>query len=329
MRLSGPAGRRTIHRVPVQLRPPTTADLPYRAAWMADPTTMAYNAGFTPFPGYDPVTGCLAFPATDHRAWLRAWTTSADRFVAFLADDDAAPPLGEVAFRVTSDGDAHLHVLVTAAHAGRGVGTAALRLLLAEAFARPDVARAVDEFPPDREPAARVFARLGFVRDGARVVLTRAAYDDVRVAPGVDPAATDRLLRALPEWFGIDDAIGEYVGACARLPGYLARVAGDVVGVLLVERHAPDRAEIHLLAVAPERHRAGIGRRLVEAAAADLHADGVRTLEVRTLGPSDPSEHYARTRAFHAAHGFVAGEERDDVWPGNPCLLMTRGLAGR
>lgn len=27
--------------------------------------------------------------------------------------------------------------------------------------------------------------------------------------------------------------------------------------------------------------------------------------------------------------GFVAGEERDDVWPGNPCLLMTWDLAGR
>lgn len=313
----------------LRLRAPTTADLPYRAAWMADPATMAYNAGFPPFPGYEPATGCLAFPATDHGAWLRAWTTSADRFVAFLADDDAAPPLGEVAFRVTPDGDAHLHVLVAAAHAGRGVGTAAVRLLLAEVFARPDVARAVDEFPPDREPAATVFARLGFVRDGDRVVLTRTSYGDVRVTPGVDPAATDRLLRALPDWFGIEDAIVEYVGASARLPGYLARVADDVVGVLLVERHAGDRAEVHLLAVAPERHRAGIGRRMVEAAAADLRADGVRTLEVRTLGASHPSEHYARTRSFYAAVGFVAGEERDDVWPGNPCLLMTWDLARR
>lgn len=176
----------------VRLRPPTTADLLHRAAWMADPATMAYNAGFDSMPGYDPATGCLAFPATDHAAWLRAWTTSPHRFVAFLADDDAAPPLGEVAFRVTPDGDAHLHVLVVAAHAGRGLGTAALRLLLAEAFARPDVARAVDDFPPDREPAATVFARLGFVRDGDRVVLTRAAYDDVRITPG--PPVTRPLV---------------------------------------------------------------------------------------------------------------------------------------
>lgn len=153
--------------------------------------------------------------------------------------------------------------------------------------------------------------------------------DDVRLTPGTDPAATDRLLRALPDWFGIEDSIAEYVGAAARLPGYLARAAGDVVGVLLVERHALERAEVHLLAVVPERHRAGVGRRLVEAASCDLARDGVRTLEVRTLGPSHPSEHYARTRAFYSALGFVAGEERDDVWPGNPCLLMTRTLDAR
>ncbi len=157
----------------------------------------------------------------------------------------------------------------------------------------------------------------------------RAAHDDVVVTPGTDPAATDRLLHELPDWFGIEDSIAEYVSAATRLPGYLAQAAGDVVGVLLVERHGPDRAEVHLLAVAPERHRAGIGRRLVEAAAGDLARDGVRTLEVRTLGPSHPSEHYARTRAFYGALGFVAGEERDDVWPGNPCLLMARSLADR
>lgn len=312
----------------VHLRPPTTADLVHRAAWMADPATMAYNAGFAPSPGYDPASGCLAFPAEHHAAWLHAWTAGPDRFVAFVVVDDAAPPLGEVAFRV-SDGAAHLHVLVAAEHAGRGVGTAALRLLLAEAFARPDVSRAVDDFPPDREPAGTTFRRLGFVRDGDRVVLTRAAYDDVRVVPATDPAATDRIVRALPDWFGLESANEEYVRAAGRLPGYLAVVADDVVGVLLLERHEHDRAEVHLLAVVPERHRAGIGRRLVDAAAADLTGDGVRTLEVRTLGPARPSEHYARTRAFYAALEFVAGEERHDVWPGNPCLLMSRDLTAR
>jgi len=182
--------------VPIHLRPPTTADLPHRAAWMADPATMAYNAGFAPAPGYDPATGCLAFPAADHAAWLQAWTTLPDRFLAFVADDVAAPPLGEVAFRVTPDGAAHLHVLVAAPHAGRGVGVAALRLLLARVFARSDVTQAVDEFPADREPAETVFRRLGFARDGDRVVLTRASSDEARAAPGADLTARERVVRA-------------------------------------------------------------------------------------------------------------------------------------
>lgn len=160
----------------VRLRPPTLADLPHRAAWMADPATMSYNAGFPPAPGYETATGCIDFPAECHEPWLRAWTTSPDRFCAVLADDDVAPPLGEVAFRVTPDGVAHLHVLVTAAHRGRGIGATALRLLVAAAFARADVSSLADEFPPDREPAETHFRRAGFLRDGDSVILARAAY---------------------------------------------------------------------------------------------------------------------------------------------------------
>jgi GNAT superfamily N-acetyltransferase len=102
---------------------------------------------------------------------------------------------------------------------------------------------------------------------------------------------------------------------------------GAVVGVLLTERHFPVTAEIHLLLVEPGSHRRGVGRALLAAAEADLRADGVRLLEVKTLGPSYPSEPYARTRRFYAATGFLPVEELHGLWPGNPCLVLVKPLA--
>ncbi len=76
----------------------------------------------------------------------------------------------------------------------------------------------------------------------------------------------------------------------------------------------------------PEWHRRGIGQRLVAAAEADLVDDGVRLLQVKTLGASRPDPSYARTRKFYLAVGFLPMEETTDLWPDNPCLLMVKPL---
>lgn len=164
----------------------------------------------------------------------------------------------------------------------------------------------------------------------------------VEVRPGRDVAAVERLLRGLPEWFGIESSVVEYVEAAGRLPGLLAYERGDhsdgghgddghggdgqVVGVLVWERHFPAAAEIHLMAVARDRHRRGIGRALVAAAEEALTADGVTLMSVKTLGPSHPDAGYALTRRFYAALGYQPVEELHDLWPGNPCLIMVKPL---
>lgn len=143
------------------------------------------------------------------------------------------------------------------------------------------------------------------------------------------PQAVERILRELPEWFGIESSIREYAEAPARLRNYVA-ISGDdetdPVGVLLLDRHFDEAAEIHLLAVTPTRHRIGIGSALVEAAEADLVRDGVRFLQVKTLGPSHKDPHYDATRAFYLRRGFCPLEEIHGLWPGNPCLVMVKSL---
>ena len=150
-----------------------------------------------------------------------------------------------------------------------------------------------------------------------------------------DPRTVERLLRSLPEWFGIESSVTEYVEAARQMPAYLAWPAGATdreagcqpLGVLLAQRHFPCSAEIHLLAADRGLHRRGIGRALVRALEADLIRDGVELLQVKTLGPARPDAGYERTRQFYAALGFLPLEEVHGLWAENPCLIMVKVLA--
>lgn len=150
-----------------------------------------------------------------------------------------------------------------------------------------------------------------------------------------DPDTVARLLRLLPTWFGMPASNEAYVQAARELPTYLAwpaasggsEAAAGPVGALLARRHFPVAAEIHLMAVDPALHRQGVGRALVHALEADLTADGVELLQVKTLGASHPDAGYKLTRQFYAAMGFQPLEEMIGVWgPQNPCLIMVKRL---
>jgi GNAT superfamily N-acetyltransferase len=151
------------------------------------------------------------------------------------------------------------------------------------------------------------------------------------------PETVDRLLRLLPGWFGIDQANAAYVSRAGEIPAYLAWPGAESArggqrhpsGVLLAIRRFPRAAEIYLMAVDPAVHRRGAGRALIEALEADLIADGVEFLQVKTLGPSQPDVGYHKTRQFYAQMGFQPLEEINGLWPGNPCLIMIKTLSLR
>lgn len=143
-----------------------------------------------------------------------------------------------------------------------------------------------------------------------------------------DPVTAERLLGLLPDWFGVETATAQYVQDAAWLPTYTAHDgAGPAIGIALVRRHFPVSAEVHLMAVHPDWHRRGVGRALLAALEADLAADGVRILQVKTLGASCPDGGYERTRQFFLGVGFLPLEEFPDLWPDNPCLLMAKALS--
>lgn len=82
------------------------------------------------------------------------------------------------------------------------------------------------------------------------------------------------------------------------------------------------------MGVLPDRHRRGIGRSLVEAASELVAASGTRLLQVKTLGPSHPSQSYRDTRSFYETSGFIPVEETTALWgEANPCLIMVKALS--
>ena len=142
-----------------------------------------------------------------------------------------------------------------------------------------------------------------------------------------DVTGCELILRALPDYFGIEEALVQYLEDIKTRQTFHAYRDGRLVGFLTITRHTQESAEIHLMGVLPQEHNKGIGSTLVKATERYLHSDGVRLLEVKTLGESHSDENYAKTRRFYSAQGFIGMEEISDFWGrGLPTLFMVKPL---
>jgi GNAT superfamily N-acetyltransferase len=140
-------------------------------------------------------------------------------------------------------------------------------------------------------------------------------------------AACEPVLRGLPDWFGIEEAIVHYAAEIDALPTFLASTPEGVIGFLSLKQHNPYAAEILVMGVKEEAHRQGTGRALVGDAEKWLLAQSAEYLQVKTLGPSHPDPGYAHTRAFYLALGFRPLEEFRQIWDEhNPCLILVKRL---
>ena len=138
------------------------------------------------------------------------------------------------------------------------------------------------------------------------------------------------VLCALPEWFGLPDAIETYAQTAGSLPMFGVAVNGATVGFLSLKVHTPSAAEAYVLGVKKPWQRQGAGRSLLFAAEAWCRQRAVRFLTVKTLAASHPDPFYARTRAFYEAIGFLPLEVFPTLWSAaNPCLLMVKVLDER
>ena len=149
----------------------------------------------------------------------------------------------------------------------------------------------------------------------------------VRAMREGEASACELILRSLPEWFGIEEAIVQYVRDLNWAETYVAEDTARVTGFLALRQHNPHCAEIHVMAILAGQHGRGLGRLLVDHAEGVLRRRSVEYLQVKTLGPSRSNEPYASTREFYAHLGFRPLEETRLWGPANPCLIMVKHLA--
>ncbi len=136
------------------------------------------------------------------------------------------------------------------------------------------------------------------------------------------------ILCDLPEWFGIPEAIDEYVRSVEDLPMFGFCSVGSFVAFLAVKQHTSASAEAFVLGVKRKWHRKGIGRRLFTRAEEGLASQQIRFLTVKTIAPDKQNAPYATTRLFYEAIGFLPVEVFPTLWgEANPCLFMIKNLS--
>ncbi len=137
----------------------------------------------------------------------------------------------------------------------------------------------------------------------------------------------ESILRALPQWFGIEKALLHYLKEIENNPILFALVENECLGFLSYKKHNKYAAELYVMGVLFQDQRQGIGRALVRHTESILRQQKLEYWQVKTLAASHPDPFYARTRAFYLAMGFRPLEELEQLWGHDcPCLLMVKHL---
>lgn len=137
---------------------------------------------------------------------------------------------------------------------------------------------------------------------------------------------TDRILHALPEWFGREDAIQDYILGVndprKTFVGVYENNKDDCIGFMTLSDVFEKTADVYLIAVEKNYHGRGIGTELIGIARDYCLKNKKNLLTVKTLGKAHPDVYYARTREFYLGRGFFEIEENDKMWGDIPCLIL-------
>ena len=142
-------------------------------------------------------------------------------------------------------------------------------------------------------------------------------------------AECEAVLRSLPQWFGIEEALVMYADDTLRLPTFAALDGDQVVGFISLTEHFAQSWEIHCMAVRAASRNAGVGRALVAHVESWLASKNATLLQVKTVAATSPSQAYAQTREFYRRLGFQPLEVFPLLWaPQNPCLQLIKFMPG-
>lgn len=139
---------------------------------------------------------------------------------------------------------------------------------------------------------------------------------------------TRAVLERLPDWFGNQQAIGEYADQVKDFP-YWAAVDqnGRCLGFISAKVHYEHTGEIFVCGVLPEFQHKGVGKLLYDAAENYWMECDCKYAIVKTLSDKVDFEPYELTRKFYRSLGFQPLVSLTEMWDEeNPCLIMFKLL---
>lgn len=150
---------------------------------------------------------------------------------------------------------------------------------------------------------------------------------DIReiLAESEKSAICDKILNALPDWFGIPESILDYISGVKNKPFYVVFDGDNAVGFVSIKVHNHCTAEIYVMGILENHHRKGIGRKIVQICENYCRKNDMEFLTVKTLDEKNPDEYYRRTRLFYESMGFKPLEVFPLFWDEcNPCLFLAK-----
>ncbi len=140
-------------------------------------------------------------------------------------------------------------------------------------------------------------------------------------------AFCEEILRSLKEWFGIEEAIQNYLKEIRLLVTYAIKVEDTYIGFASIKEHNAYTFEIHVMGILKKYHNLGYGKLLLQEIELWGKQQGKVYMSVKTLDETRESREYDSTRHFYLAYGFVPIETFPTLWgEDNPCLLLIKKL---
>ncbi|MCL2344175.1 MAG: GNAT family N-acetyltransferase [Firmicutes bacterium] len=142
----------------------------------------------------------------------------------------------------------------------------------------------------------------------------------------------ETILRALPDWFGVESSLMEYVAGVGDKPFFAAfdgnPKSDEAIGFAAIKRHSFYTAEVYVMGVLAPYHRQGIGRALIAECEGYWRDQDGEFLTVKTVDESGGYEEYHRTLKFYLAMGFRPLEVFPTLWDKcNPCLMLGKYIS--
>lgn len=139
-------------------------------------------------------------------------------------------------------------------------------------------------------------------------------------------AICKEILEALPQWFGMQESILEYIDLSMKLPLWADIEGNEVRGFIVLKETSPYTAEVCVMGVKEPFHRCGIGRNLFGVMCEAAKQSGYEFMQVKTV-QEGRYDNYDLTNAFYRQLGFKELECFPTLWDAvNPCQIYVMAI---